>query len=57
MVEAETVNSRDKDIINSKLNFLILIPMPGSSKTFSADFRGILLYERNQIVCYVAFIF
>ena len=28
-----------------------LILMPGSSKAFSADFRGILLYKRNQIVC------
>ena len=44
MVEAETFNSPDK----------ALITMPGSTIAFSADFRGILLYERYQIVCYVA---
>ena len=43
MVEAETFNSRDK----------APIPMPESSKTFSADQQRILQYERNQIVCYV----
>ena len=44
MVEAEALNSRNKAII----------PMPGSKKKHSTDFRRILLYERNQIVCYVA---
>ena len=45
MVEAEAFNSRDN----------APIPMPGSSKTFSADLQRILQYERNQIVRYVAF--
>ena len=45
MVEPERFYSRDK----------ALIPLPGSSKSFSADFQGILLCERNQIVSYVAF--
>ena len=45
MVEFDIFNSHD----------IALIPMPGSSKTFSADFRGILMYECNQIICCVAF--
>ena len=45
MVEAETFNSREKAIIRC-----LVLP-----RISSADFQGILLFKRNQIVCHVSF--